>query len=86
MPIEKLIQEALTLTDVQKLQLVQEVLGSVETNTEQVSHWQQRMEHLMQEIATHHPFANHSQAEILQRLRQTREEAYEELYGETNAD
>jgi hypothetical protein len=31
MPIEELIQEALTLSDTQKLQLVQELLGSLDS-------------------------------------------------------
>ncbi len=47
--------------------------------------WQERMKKLMQDISENHPFAKMSREEILKRLRQTREEVYDELYGDRHA-
>jgi hypothetical protein len=52
-----------------------------ETAPSNLSDWQQEMKKLMQDIQENHPFAKMTQEEILQHLRQTREEVYEELYG-----
>lgn len=43
--------------------------------------WQEEMELWMQDIRQRHPFAKMSKAEIMERLRETREQVYEEDYG-----
>ena len=49
------------------------------------SDWQERMQKLMEDVSENHPFAQMSREEILQHLRQTREEVYDELYGDRHA-
>ena len=51
-----------------------------------LSDWQERMQNLMEDISENHPFAQMSREDILDRLRQTREEVYDELYGDRHAD
>ncbi|MCK5720399.1 MAG: hypothetical protein KAH84_10700 [Thiomargarita sp.] len=46
--------------------------------------WQIRMKKLMQDVSENHPFAKMSREDILEHLRQTREEVYDELYGDRN--
>ncbi len=49
----------------------------------QVSDWRKRMQQLMDDVQQQqHPFATMTREEILQKLRQTREEVAEELYGD----
>ncbi len=49
-------------------------------------HWQDEMRQLMHDIRKDHPFMNQSREEILEKLRQTREQVYDELYGDRHAD
>jgi hypothetical protein len=51
-----------------------------------LSDWQERMKKLMQDVSENHPFAKMSREEVLKRLRQTREEVYDELYGDRHAN
>lgn len=46
-----------------------------------LSDWQARMEKFMRNISENYPFAKLSREEILKRLRKTREEVYDEVYG-----
>jgi len=48
--------------------------------------WQQRMEAFIQDVSANHPFAKISREYLLARLRQTREEVYNEDYGYRHAD
>jgi len=50
-----------------------------------LSDWQERMTKLMQDISENHPLAKMSREDILKRLHQTREEVYDELYGDRHA-
>ena len=50
-----------------------------------LSDWQERMKKLMQDVSENHPFAKMSREEVLKCLRQTREEVYDELYGDRHA-
>ena len=43
--------------------------------------WEDEMRQLMHDIRQDHPFMKLSREEILEKLRQTREEVYEEFYG-----
>ncbi len=46
-----------------------------------LSDWQVRMKQLMDELQQSHPFSTMSEEDILQHLRQIRDEVYEEMYG-----
>lgn len=48
--------------------------------------WSGEMRQLMHDIRQDHPFMELSREEILKRLRQTREEVYDELYGDRHVD
>jgi hypothetical protein len=48
--------------------------------------WRMELELLRRDLQQNHPFAKMSREEILQKLRQTREEVYNELYGERHAN
>ncbi|MDM8519699.1 hypothetical protein QUF64_06610 [Anaerolineales bacterium HSG6] len=47
--------------------------------------WRDDMKQLMHDIRQDHPFMKLSREEILEKLRQTREEVYDELYGDRYA-
>jgi anaerobic glycerol-3-phosphate dehydrogenase len=47
--------------------------------------WKKELDALREEMKDH-PFAKMSKEEILTKLRQTREEVYEEVYGHRHAD
>ena len=44
--------------------------------------WQEELKQLRHDIQQDHPFMKLSREEILEELRQTREEVYDELYGD----
>jgi len=48
--------------------------------------WQEELKQLMVDIRKDHPFTKMSKEEILVKLRQTREEVYDELYGDMYDD
>jgi len=48
--------------------------------------WEKEMDAWMLDIRQRHPFAKMNKEEILKRLRQTREEVYEEDYGHRHAN
>jgi hypothetical protein len=50
------------------------------------SDFQKLMKQWMHDIRQRHPFANMSKEEIMKHLRQTREEVYDELYGDRYGD
>ena len=48
--------------------------------------WQTRLAHLRKKFQEIHPFAKMSREEILVKLRQTRENVYDESYGDRHAN
>ena len=44
--------------------------------------WQAELKELKRDLQENHPFAKMSKEEILKKLRQTREEVYDEVYGD----
>jgi hypothetical protein len=48
--------------------------------------FQEEMKRWMDDLSQRHPFAKMSKEEVLKHLRKTREEVYEELYGDRYAD
>ncbi len=52
----------------------------------ELSSWQTRLNHLRKRFQETHPFAKMNREEILVQLRQTREEVYEEVYGDRHAN
>jgi hypothetical protein len=52
----------------------------------ELSSWQTRLNRLRKRFQETHPFATMSREEILEQLRQTREEVYEEVYGHRHAN
>ncbi len=48
--------------------------------------WQTRLNNLRQKLQQNHPFAKMTEDEILAKLRQTREEVYDRLYGDRHAN
>ena len=48
--------------------------------------WRTELELLRRDLQQNHPFAKMSKEEILAKLRQTREEVYDEVYGDRHAN
>jgi|GEM_PF-6485582 len=57
------------------------VIGDMDKITDEMK-WQTELRQLKDDLRQNHPFAKMSRDEMLKQLRQTREEVYDELYGD----